>query len=389
MDHVDGFTPAEYADRTARVRHGLREQGVDVAVVLAPDSQFWLCGLESFISGVLTQALIIPAADDSETVLLMWDADLPIAHDTARSDRILSYRFGVDDPVALIGAEVRAAVGTSAVVGLDAGSRAVPHSLGLRLRDALAPASVVDCSGLLGQARQVKSAAELDCLRRAGAFASLGLDAAAEHARPGITERQLAAEIEYAMRRAGSDYPSIPTELSSGRRSAQVHATPSHRVLEAGDLVHVEIGGVERRYNAVGLQTLHVGGAAAPVRGRHLYDVARACLEAGLDAARPGTPAADVEAPALELLRKHGVGDGFAMRFGYGVGAGYPPTWLDPFAITRTSADVLLPGTAFVLHACLLDEQAEVGVLVGGTYAMTEHGLEMLSGAGPVDLVTT
>ena len=128
MDHVDGFTPAEYADRTARVRRELREQGIDVAVVLAPDSQYWLCGLESFISGVLTQALIVPAADDSETVLLMWDADLPIAHDTARSDRILTYRFGVDDPVALIGAELRAAVGTSAVVGLDAGSRAVPRA---------------------------------------------------------------------------------------------------------------------------------------------------------------------------------------------------------------------------------------------------------------------
>ena len=79
---------------------------------------------------------------------------------------------------------------------------------------------------------------------------------------------------------------------------------------------------------------------------------------------------------------------GFQMRFGYGVGAGYPPTWLDPFQITRTSAQELRPGIAFVLHACLLDETARVGVVVGGTYAMTEAGVELLAGAGAIDLHT-
>jgi len=76
------------------------------------------------------------------------------------------------------------------------------------------------------------------------------------------------------------------------------------------------------------------------------------------------------------------------MRFGYGVGIGYPPTWLEPLKITRTSEDVLLPGTTFVLHACLLDEEKGLGVLVGGTYAMTDDGYECLSGAGDVPLHT-
>jgi Xaa-Pro aminopeptidase len=206
------------------------------------------------------------------------------------------------------------------------------------------------------------------------------------HARPGVTERELAAEIEYAMRRAGSDYPSIPTGLASGTRSALVHGTLSHRVLEAGDLVHVEVGGVEERYTAVGLQTFAVAGAEPSAPGVRLYEVARACLQAGLDAIHPGVPARDVEAPALELLRDAGLGDAFRMRFGYGVGAGYPPTWLDPFQITRTSAQAMEPGIAFVLHACLLDEAEQAGVVVGGTYAMTAAGVEQLAGAGPVEL---
>jgi Xaa-Pro dipeptidase len=131
-----------------------------------------------------------------------------------------------------------------------------------------------------------------------------------------------------------------------------------------------------------------VAGAPAPPAVIRLYDVARSCLQAGLDAIAPGIPARDVEEPALAILREAGLGEAFQMRFGYGVGAGYPPTWLDPFQITRTSTQRLEPGIAFVLHACLLDERTGAGVVVGGTYGLTDAGLEMLAGAGPVELVT-
>jgi Xaa-Pro dipeptidase len=100
----------------------------------------------------------------------------------------------------------------------------------------------------------------------------------------------------------------------------------------------------------------------------------------------PGVAAADIEAPALDILRREGLGDGFKMRFGYGVGIGYPPSWLEPLKITRTSRDILRPGTTFVLHACLLDEAERTGVLVGGTYAITTTTFELLSGAGDTEL---
>ncbi len=383
------FPPEEMAARLARVRRAMVAGGINALIVMAPDSQYWLCGLESFISGVLSQALIVPADDDRQMVLVVWDADAPLARATANVEQIYGYRFGVDDPVGAFRAALDACAPSAEVVGFDAASRAVPHTLGSVLVAALAPARCVDCSALLADARLVKSENELAFLRRAGSFAQAGLQAALEHARPGITERRLAAEIEYAMRSVGSDYPSIPTELTSGSRSALVHGTPSHRTLEAGDLVHVEVGGVEQRYNAVGLQTFHIGGAPAPPAGVQLYEVAQACLRAGLDAIRPGIEARAVEAPALVVLGDAGLGDGFQMRFGYGVGAGYPPTWLDPFQITRTSVQKLQPGIAFVLHACLLDETAQVGVVVGGTYAMTEAGVELLAGASAVDLHTT
>jgi len=382
----ESVLPGELETRRARVRGLMAAEGLDALVVLAPDSQFWLCGLESFISGVLAQALVLPADEGAPTALVMWDADVPLARATTDVDQVVAYRFGVEDPVPAFRRAVAECCPDARTIGFDSGSRAVPHSIGVALIEALAPARCVDALPLLAEARLVKSEHELACLRRAGAFANTGLEAAVEYARPGVTERQLAAEIEYAARSAGSDYPSIPTELASGRRSAFVHGTPSHRRLEPGDLVHVELGGVEQRYNAVGLLTFYVGGAPPSRAGVRLYGVVKACLEAGLEALAPGVEARAVEAPALELLRAEGLGDGFQMRFGYGVGVGYPPTWLDPFQITRTSRRAIEPGVAFVLHACLLDAEAEVGVVIGGTYAMTGDGVEELAGAGPVDL---
>jgi Xaa-Pro aminopeptidase len=136
------------------------------------------------------------------------------------------------------------------------------------------------------------------------------------------------------------------------------------------------------------MQTLCIGGAPPPTAGVRLYEVALACLRAGLGAIRPDIEAHAVEAPALDILRETGMGDGFKMRFGYGVGVGYPPSWLDPLQITRTSSQRLAAGSTFVLHACLLDEPERTGVLVGGTYAISDTGVEMLSGAGAVELLT-
>jgi Xaa-Pro aminopeptidase len=385
---TEAFPREEMAARLARVRAAMVSSGLDACVVLAPESQLWLAGLESFISGVLPQALIVPAYDKGQMVLVMWDADVPLARATSIVEEIRAYRFGIDDPVAAFRTSLEACCPGVEIVGIDAASRAVPHALGVALAAGLAPARCVDCSTLLAGARLVKSEPELECLRRAGGYANTGLSAAVQAARPGMSERELAAEIEYAIRRAGSDYPSIPTELASGERSVLVHGTPSHRTLEPGDIIHVEIGGVERRYNAVGLQTFHLEGAPAPAAGRRLYEVATACLRAGLETIRPGIEAHEVEAPGLEILRAEGLGDGFAMRFGYGVGVGYPPTWLDPLEITRTSGQRLVPGATFVLHACLVDEVERVGVVVGGTYAVGETGVEPLAGAGAIELVS-
>lgn len=379
------YPQSEYPPRLAAARAALAELGADCAVLMEPAVQYWLTGYDTFLGAQLPQALILTPGDDAPT-LAVWDADVAIAWETALVEDIRTYMFGVDAPAELFARIVREKAPHAKRVALDLSSQAVTMGFGRELEAALAPAALIDGTIPLARLRQIKSPAELALMRRAGQHALAGLAAAREHARPGVTETELAAEIEYAMRRSGSDYFSLATEMTTGPRSILVHGTPGRRVLEPGDPVHVEIGGVERRYNCVGMQTFAVPGAPPAPRAAALHGVAVDCLRAGLDVLRPGVPAAAVEAPALAILRRAGLGDGFKMRFGYGVGIGYPPGWLEPLKITRTSTDILHPGTTFVMHACLFDAAEKVGVLTGATYAITGEGYEMLSGAGDLTL---
>jgi len=382
---VRRFGPADFAPRLAEARRALRERELDGALVMGPEAQYWLCGQDSFLGALLPQALLF-TPDERPPVMVVWDADAALTRDTSTVEDIRTFRFGVDDPAALFVETLRRLAPGARRVGIDLSSRAVPFAFGQALSAGLSDCVCEDIGPALARLRAVKSPEEIELMRRAGRYGVLGLEAARRHARPGVTEIELAAEIEYAMRRAGSDYCSIPTEMTSGPRSLLGHGTPSHRRLEPGDLVHLEIGGVEQRYNCIAMQTFAVPGAEPKPAARALYAVALACLRAGLAELRPGVPAAAVEEPALEIIRRAGLGDAFKMRFGYGVGIGYPPSWLEPLQITRTSTDRLVPGTTFVLHACLLDERESLGVLVGGTYAMTATGYELLSGTGATDL---
>jgi Xaa-Pro dipeptidase len=155
-------------------------------------------------------------------------------------------------------------------------------------------------------------------------------------------------------------------------------------VIESGDLVHLEFAGVHRRYHATAIHTLAVGQPSR--RAQEIYQLGRASLAAGIAAIRPGVPVAAVEEASLEPLRAVGLEGAALMRFGYGIGIAYPPIWLEPLQISRGIDQRLECGMVFVLHAYIQLLEESLGVIQGGTYALTENGLEMLVGGGDVAL---
>ncbi|MGI9413980.1 MAG: M24 family metallopeptidase [Hyphomicrobiales bacterium] len=378
------FDISEHHERMIRARAALTDAKLDACVVVAPEHLYYFGGYDSWVSVNSPQAMLFTGGDDAPTLILR-NVDLPLARETSWVEDIRTYHMHADD----YGQMVRDVLGEKGVtqgrIGIELQSYALPHALGAHLAAALTPMEIADATELLGDLRLIKSPAEMRYLERAAHFAAQGLRAVYENLQPGISEIALAAQIESAMRRAGSDYWAIPTELASGARSAGGHATPRDKTIDAGELVHVEFAGVSQRYHSTALQTLAIGSPGA--KARELYDIALASLRAGMAEAKPGAAVATIEEASLEPLRAHGLEDAAMMRFGYGIGIAYPPIWLETLQIARGIERTLEPGMVFVLHSCLELPDEGLGVVQGGTYALTATGLTKLVGAGDIELV--
>ena len=166
--------------------------------------------------------------------------------------------------------------------------------------------------------RVVKDEAEQDTFRRAGALLDAVADGVLGAVRAGLRECDLAAEIDYRLRRGGFEKPSFDTIVASGPHSAMPHAQPGERVLAAGDLVVLDFGGVYDGYCVDLTRTVSVGEPSQEALRLHAA-VAEAQL-AGVEAVRPGVPVTDVDEAARGVLERHGLGTAFSHATGHGLG---------------------------------------------------------------------
>lgn len=378
------FSKEEHDGRMARARALMREQKFACCIVVAPENLYYLAGYESWVSVNSPQALIF-TADEAEPTLILRNVDLSLALETSWVRDIRSYHLHTENFAARVAGILEEKGIADGRVAIELQSYALPYSLGQELAAAMAPIQLVDATVALGDLRLRKSPREMQYIEQAARFTNIGLKAAREALKPGVTEIGLAAAIEGALRHAGSDYWAIPTELASGRRTPGGHAAPREKPIEPGELVHVEFAGVSNRYHTTALQTLALGDPGP--RAKELYEIALQSLRAGIAAVKPGVPVAAAEEASLVPLRKHGLEHTAMMRFGYGIGIAYPPIWLETLQISRGFDRRFETGMVFVLHSCIELVEEGIGIVQGGTYLLTDAGLRMLVGAGDAPLV--
>jgi Xaa-Pro dipeptidase len=379
------FDSDTYNHRLVLARKVLGQHGLEAAVMVAPEHQFYFAGFDSWTGVNSPQALILTINDDEPTLLLR-NVDLSLATESTWLTDVRTYQLHSENFPDIVRDILKEKGVLDGGIGIEMQSYALNFGLGRDLVSALAPAELVDSTELLGQLRLVKSDQEISLISKAGEFANQGLQSMTKSLESGSTEIAVAGSIEHAMRQAGSDYWSIPVELTSGDRSAGCHGTPRPRIIQRGDLVHAEFAGVCERYHATAIQTVCYGNAAK--RQSEIYDIALQSLDAGIAAIMPGVNVATVEEASLEPLIKQGLEHAAMMRFGYGIGAAYPPIWLETLQISRDFDTVLQSGMVFVLHSCIELPDENLGVIQGGTYVLEETGIRMLAGAGSVGLIS-
>jgi Xaa-Pro aminopeptidase len=190
------------------------------------------------------------------------------------------------------------------------------------LRSTLASAGtgheLVATEGLIERARRVKDPYELELLTEGGRrLSAVAADVFTVIAR-GRTEQEIAADIDWRIRRAGFERPAFDTIVASGANSALPHARPTERTLSEGDLVVLDFGGVYASYCVDLTRTVSVGPPSARARAVH-----QAVLDAqsnAVAAVRPGASRFAIDAAARDTLIAAGMGDAFGHGTGHGLG---------------------------------------------------------------------
>ena len=172
---------------------------------------------------------------------------------------------------------------------------------------------------LVESLRVAKAPEEVDAIRAAGSVATAALEEASAGMGPGLTELEIAALLEAALRRHGSeDYP-FPSIIASGPRAALPHARTSARVLGRGDFLLIDFGAVVDGYVSDVTRTFVVG---APPDGRQseVFEVVRRAQQAALDGLHSGLTGKQGDALARDVIAAAGHGAAFGHSLGHGLG---------------------------------------------------------------------
>jgi len=171
------------------------------------------------------------------------------------------------------------------------------------------------CEGL----RILKDYDEINEMRRAVRIAQDALTATLPMIKPGISEKEVAAELTIQMLRLGTD-PELPFSpiVASGPNSANPHAVPTQRKIQNGDLVVIDWGARSNGYCSDLTRTFAIGSLVPELK--RLYDVVQQANAAGRAAGASGRPAGGVDRAARKVIESAGFGDYFTHRTGHGLG---------------------------------------------------------------------
>jgi len=236
-------------------------------------------------------------------------------------------------------------------------------------------ASLVAVNGWIEELRMVKSPAEIERIRRSVATNSRAFEETVRRVRVGMTERDLAAELEYRMRRLGAEKPSFETIVAGGARSALPHAQPTGARLQRGDLVVVDMGAVEDGYCSDMTRMLFLGAPTAKVKRTY-----RAVLEAqlaGIAAVRAGARTAKVDADVRQVLKGYGLDRAFVHSTGHGLGLEIH----EPPRLGRRDKGRLKAGMAITIEPGVYLEGFG-GIRIEDTVVVREKDCEILTKTG-------
>ncbi len=350
-----------HADRIARTRAQMKTAGVDLLSLAPSDDLFYLLGYS-------------PHADERPSYLFLaaGDAIFLVPELNAGQARghvdlpFLTYT-DAEGPSASL-AQARDRLGTPGRISVGDTMRA---DFLLLLQERWTKSAFVAGAQVMAPVRMIKSADEIDLMRRSAATADVATDAAFAASRPGVTEAAVARAVGEAFALQGATQLGTAI-VGGGPNSAYPHHSSGSRPLQKGEPVLVDLGGRLEGYSSDITRMGYLGEPSA--RYREVHVTVERAVRAGMDAVKPGAPLADVDRAARRVIEDAGYGKYFTHRVGHGIGI----TGHEPPSVTHTNTLRIQEGMVFSVEPGIYLE-GEFGVRLEEIIVVTAKGAERLS----------
>lgn len=233
--------------------------------------------------------------------------------------------------------------------------------------------TLVPATGLVERLRRVKDAHEVEAIAEASRLADEVFEWLADRGLAGKTEKEVALSAHARLRELGAE-PAFPAIVGSGPNGALPHSEPGERVIEAGELVVVDMGARLDGYCSDGTRTWATGEVSE--RAREVYELVRRSQELSLGAIKAGVGGAEADRVSRDPIQEAGHGD----EYGHGLGHGVGMEVHEAPRLGKTSEDVLVEGDVVTV---------EPGVYVPGEFGVRIEDLVVVEGAGIRNLSAT
>lgn len=223
-------------------------------------------------------------------------------------------------------------------------------------------------SGILNRPVAEKEQVEVEQIQNAQSITEAVYDEVLEILEPGLTERDVAAEITYQHLKRGADKMAFDPIVAAGPNGARPHARPTDRVLQAGDFVVIDMGCVLDGYASDMTRTIALGSpSTAAKRG---YDVVLKAQRQAIDAAQAGMTGKELDAVARNVIENDGLGDYFAHGLGHGIGLEVHE-WP---RVSHTVEDTLPHRTCITIEPGVYVPEKDFGVRIEDIVVLGEGG---------------
>jgi Xaa-Pro aminopeptidase len=303
--------------RLQRAQERMRQRDIDAYLILTHDDYIYFFGEDRY-----QPRAIIPAKGPPTVITFRGEEDE--IRETSGMDDVRIFST-VGQQIKDVVQVMRQLSGgrTSLTIGVQMWF-STPAFLLNMFRRANPQVRVVDIAPVMDELRMAKDEGEIALMRSAGEVASIGMEAAVKALRPGITENEVAAEAEYAMRKAGGQRTATPIFVNSGVRSGWLHGTATDKRIEAGDLVVVDLVPRYQGYCANLCRTFVVGAPAE--KQKELFNVYKKAQAAGIKALKPGARMKDIDVVAKAVFDEEGYGDQYVFGISHSIGLAFEET---------------------------------------------------------------